>query len=159
MILSHHHHDHSGGIRAYAAIGAELIVAEGDRDFVTQCLARPHTINPDTLVATATRPTIRTVGDNCLSLGGGAIEIHRISSPHSAENLLVYVAGVKLLFNADLFNPGLVPPGVAPPPHWLTYSRDFRRQVEALNLDIEILLGAHGALEGRPYQSLIDFTA
>lgn len=158
LILSHHHHDHSGGIRAYAAIGAELIMAQGDRNLVTQCLARPHTIHPDTLAATGTRPTIRTVGDNSLSLGGGAIEIHRISSPHSAENLLVYVASVKLLFNADLFNPGLVPPGVAPPPHWLTYSRDFRRQVEALNLDIELLVGAHGALEGRPYQSLIDFT-
>lgn len=158
LILTHHHHDHSGGIRAYAAIGAELIVAEGDRDFVTQCLARPHTIRPDTLAGTATRPTIRTVADNSLSLGGGAIEVYRISSPHSAENLVVYVAGPKLLFNADLFNPGLVPPGVAPPPYWLTFSQDFRRQVEALNLDIEVLLGAHGALEGRPFQSLVDFT-
>jgi glyoxylase-like metal-dependent hydrolase (beta-lactamase superfamily II) len=158
LILSHHHHDHSGGIRAYAAIGAELIVAEGDRDFITQCLTRPHTIRPDTLAGTAARPTIRTVGDTCLSLGGGAIEVHRISSPHSAENLLVYVAGPKLLFNADLFNPGLVPPGVAPPPYWLIFSRDFRRQVEALNLDIELLIGAHGALEGRPFQSLVDFT-
>lgn len=27
-----------------------------------------------------------------------------------------------------------------------------------LDLDIELLVGAHGALEGRPYQSLIDFT-
>ena len=158
LILSHHHHDHSGGIRAYAAIGAELIVAEGDRDFVTQCLARPHTISPDTLAATATRPTIRTVGDNSLSLGGGAIEVYRISSPHCAQDLLVYVAGPKLLFNADLFNPGLVPPGVAPPPYWLTYSRDFRRQLEALNLEITVLLGAHGAPEGRPFQSLVDFT-
>jgi glyoxylase-like metal-dependent hydrolase (beta-lactamase superfamily II) len=158
LILTHHHHDHSGGIRAYAAIGAELIVAEGDRDFVTQCLARPHTIRPDTLAAAGTRPRIRTVGDNSLSLGGGAIEVHRISSPHSAENLVVYVAGPKLLFNADLFNPGLVPPGVAPPPYWLTFSQDFRRQIEALNLDIEVLVGAHGALEGRPFQSLLDFT-
>lgn len=157
-ILSHHHYDHSGGIRAYAAIGAELVIAEGDRDFVTQCLARPHTISPDTLAGTAARPTIRTVGDNGLSLGGGAIEIHRISSPHCAENLVVYVAGPKLLFNADLFNPGLVPAGVVPPPYWLTYSRDFRRQIEALELDIELLLGAHGALEGRPYQSLVHFT-
>jgi glyoxylase-like metal-dependent hydrolase (beta-lactamase superfamily II) len=158
LILTHHHHDHSGGIRAYAAIGAELIVAEGDRNFVNRCLARPHTICRDTLAATATRPTVRTVADNGLALGGGAIEIHRISSPHSAENLIVYVRSAKLLFNADLFNPGLVPPGVAPPPHWLTFSRDFRRRVEALNLDIEILLGGHGALEGRPYQSLVDFT-
>ena len=158
LILTHHHHDHSGGIRAYAAIGAELIVAEGDRNFVTKCLARPQTIRPDTLAATTTRPTIRTVADTHVSLGGGAIEIHRISSPHSAENLVVYVSSIKLLFNADLFNPGLVPPGVAPPPYWLTFSRDFRHQVEALNLDIEILLGAHGALEGGPFQSLVNFT-
>lgn len=158
LILTHHHYDHSGGIRAYAAIGAELIVAEGDRDFVTQCLGRSHTIRPDTLAATATRPTIRTVADNALGLGGGAVEVHRISSPHSAENLVVYVAGPKLLFNADLFNPGLVRPGVVPPPYWLIFSRDFRRQIEALNLDIELLLGAHGALEGRPFQSLVDFT-
>lgn len=159
LILTHHHHDHSGGIRAYAAIGAELIVAQGDRDFIAQCLDRPHTISPDTLVAVATRPAIRTVGDNSLILGGGEIEIHRISSPHSDENLLVYVTSVRLLFNADLFNPGLVPHGVTPPPHWLTYSRDFRKQVEALNLDIEVLLGAHGVPEGGPYQELIDFTA
>lgn len=158
LILTHHHHDHSGGIRAYAAIGAELVVADGDRDFVTRCLARPHTIRPDTLAGTATQSTIRTVADNSLSLGGGAIEVHRISSPHSAENLVVYVAGPKLLFNADLFNPGLVPPGVAPPPYWLTFSRDFRRQVEALDLDVELLVGAHGNLEGRPYQDLVDFT-
>jgi glyoxylase-like metal-dependent hydrolase (beta-lactamase superfamily II) len=158
LILTHQHHDHSGGIRAYAAIGAELIVAQGDRNFVTRCLARPHTIRPDTLAATATRPTIRTVADDRLSLGGGAIEIYRIWSPHSAENLIVYVPSARLLYNADLFNPGLVPPGVPPPPYWLTFSQDFRRRVEALDLDIEVLLGAHGALEGRPFQSLIDFT-
>jgi len=158
LILTHHHHDHSGGIRAYAAIGAELIVAQGDRDFIAHCLDRPHAISPDTLATAVTQPAIRTVGDNSLILGGGEIEIHRISSPHSAENLLVYVASVKLLFNADLFNPGLVPHGVTPPPHWLTYSRDFRKQVEALNLDIEVLLGAHGVPEGGPYQELIDFT-
>lgn len=158
LILTHHHYDHSGGIRAYAAIGAALIVAEGDRDFVTQCLARPHTIRPDTLAATATRPPIFTVGDTPVVLGGGAIEVHRITSPHCAENLVVYVPSVKLLFNADLFNPGLIPPGVAPPPYWLAYSIDFRRQVEALNLDIEVLVGAHGDPEGGPYQSLISFT-
>jgi glyoxylase-like metal-dependent hydrolase (beta-lactamase superfamily II) len=158
VILTHHHYDHSGGIRAYAAIGTELIVAQGDRDFITQCLDRPHTILPGTLADNATRPTIRTVADDGLSLGGGAIEIYRIPSPHSAENLVVYVASVKLLFNADLFNPGLVPPGVPPPPCWLVISRDFRRRIEALNLDIDILLGAHGAPEGRPYQSLVNFT-
>jgi glyoxylase-like metal-dependent hydrolase (beta-lactamase superfamily II) len=158
LILTHHHHDHSGGIRAYAAIGAELVVAQGDRDFIAQCLKRPHTISSDALAAKPTKITIRIVGDTFFSLGDGEIQVYRISSPHSAENLVVYVASLKLLFNADMFNPGLVPPGVSPPPHWLIYSRDFRHQVEVLNLDIEMLLGAHGVPEGGPYQELIDFT-
>lgn len=157
-ILTHHHHDHSGGIRTYAAIGAKLVLAEGDRAFIHNCLTRPHTIVPDRLAALDIEPAIVTVGDRHLTLGDGAIEVHRISSPHSAEDLVVYVAGPRLLFNADLFNPGLVPRGATPPPYWLTYSRDFRKQIEALDLDIALLVGAHGALEGRPYQSLIDFT-
>lgn len=158
LILTHHHHDHSGGIRPFASIGAELILAEGDRDFITRCLDRPHTIRPDKLSATATRPAIRTIAGNRLCLGGGAIEIHRIPSPHCAENLIVYVKSAKLLFNADMFNPGLIPPGVPPPPYWLLYSRDFRKQLEALDLDIKVMLGAHGVPEARPYRELIDFT-
>ena len=72
--------------------------------------------------------------------------------------LIVYISGVKLLFNADLFNPGLLPPGAAVPPFWLTYSREFLRQLEPLNLSIDLLVGAHGAPEGRPFQSLVNFT-
>jgi glyoxylase-like metal-dependent hydrolase (beta-lactamase superfamily II) len=158
LILTHHHHDHSGGIRAYAAIGAELIMAEGDRAFIADCLQRPHTIAPDTLSLAHVRPTITTVGDIPLSLGGGEVQVHRISSPHSAEDLVIYVADPKALFNADLFNPGLVPRGATRPPHWVEFSREFRKQVEALELDIELLIGAHGSLEGGPYQELIDFT-
>ena len=125
LILSHHHHDHSGGIRAFAALGAELVMAEGDREFIAQCLVRPHTITPDTLSAKPNQPAITAVGDGGLSIGNGGIQMYRIPSSHCAENLVVYVAGMKLLFNADLFNPGLVPPGAPPPPFWLVYSREF----------------------------------
>lgn len=158
LVLTHHHHDHSGGIRAFAALGAELVVAEGDREFVARCLAAPHTILPDSLAASGTRAEIVTVGDAPLALAGGAVAVHRISSPHCAEDLVVHVPRARLLFNADLFNPGLVPRGKTPPPHWLEFSRDFRRKIEALDLDIDLLVGAHGAPEGRPWQSLIDFT-
>jgi glyoxylase-like metal-dependent hydrolase (beta-lactamase superfamily II) len=158
LVLTHHHHDHSGGIRAYAAVGARLIVAEGDLEFVTDVLKRPHTIVPDTLSKLDVKPKIITVGDTRLSLGGGAVEIHRISSPHCAEDLVIYISAPKVLFNADLFNPGLVPGGATPPPYWVKYSKNFREQIEALKLDIELLIGAHGALQGGPYQELIAFT-
>jgi glyoxylase-like metal-dependent hydrolase (beta-lactamase superfamily II) len=158
LVLTHHHYDHSGGIRTYAAIGSELVVAEGDRDFIVDCLERPHTISPDKLAANPRMPKIHTVGDEGFSLGGGAVQIRRISSPHSAEDLVTYVASQKLLFNADLFNPGMIPPGVPPPPFWVKISTDFRGKIEALGLDIELLVGGHGVPEGRPYQDLVDFT-
>lgn len=158
LILTHHHHDHSGGLRAYAAIGVDLVIAEGDLAFVERILSSPHEIAPDSLSEAEVTPRITTVGDAALTLGDGAIGVYRITSPHCAEDLVIYIVGPKLLFNADLFNPGLVPDEAAAPPHWLTYSKDLRRQVEALDLDIAWLVGAHGSLDGRPYQSLIDFT-
>lgn len=158
LILTHHHHDHSGGLRAYAALGAELIIAEGDRAFVERVVSSPHTIQPDSLSGAAVSPRITTVGDDALTLGDGAVAVYRITSPHCAEDLVVYLTGPKLLFNADLFNPGLVRDEAAAPPYWLIYTKDLRRQIEALDLDIAWLVGAHGALDGRPYQSLIDFT-
>lgn len=158
LVLSHHHHDHSGGIRAYAAIGAELIVAEGDRDFITQCLARPHTIRPDTLAGTQARPTIRTVGDDGLIVRRRrpkSTGFHRLIRTKIWSCMSQAPSCCSTPTYSIRSRSARCPP---PPPYWLIFSRDFRRQVEALNLDIELLLGAHGALEGRPYQSFVDFT-
>src|SRR5712664_3980169 len=47
LVLTHHHMDHSGGLRAYIAEGAALVVGQGAGEHFRKVLAAPHTRNPD----------------------------------------------------------------------------------------------------------------
>jgi len=55
VVLTHHHLDHTGGIRAYAAQGAVIIVGKGDRDYFRKVLAAPQTLNRYKVKAVAPR--------------------------------------------------------------------------------------------------------
>ena len=47
LVLTHHHMDHAGGLRAYAAQGAAIVVGRGAAEHYRRVLAAPYTRNPD----------------------------------------------------------------------------------------------------------------
>ena len=49
VIVSHHHFDHSGGLRTYVDEGATIVTHEANKAYYEQAWAAPHTINPDKL--------------------------------------------------------------------------------------------------------------
>ncbi len=106
-IVSHHHFDHSGGLRAAVAEGLTIIGHEGNRQIFSEVVARPATIKPDHL---AKHPApLKFVGvDDHLELKDKSMEVdlyHLIGFDHMAEGLIAHVPGDRLMIEADLSNP------------------------------------------------------
>src|SRR5258708_12746678 len=47
VVLTHHHMDHIGGVRAYVAEGATLVVGQGSGAHFRRILSAPWSRNPD----------------------------------------------------------------------------------------------------------------
>lgn len=105
VVLTHHHIDHTGGIRAYAAQGATLVVGKGNGDFFRKALAAPQTVN---IYGTRgnNSSVIEVDGKWSETVGGRVIEAYSLENPHSAGYVIPYVPDAKLGFVTDLWNPG-----------------------------------------------------
>src|SRR5262249_509519 len=85
-IVSHHHFDHTGGLRAAVAEGLTIIAHEGNRQILSEVVARKATIKPDHL---AKKPApLKFVGvDDHLVLKDKSMEVdlyHVIGFDHMA---------------------------------------------------------------------------
>jgi len=49
LVLTHHHMDHTGGMRTYVAEGTTLIVPSQSVDYFEKAVSAPHTLVPDEL--------------------------------------------------------------------------------------------------------------
>jgi glyoxylase-like metal-dependent hydrolase (beta-lactamase superfamily II) len=105
LVLTHHHIDHAGGLRAYMAEGATLVVGKGDGAFFRTVLAAPQAMNPYAPKYTAPK-VIEVASKWTVKDGGREIEAYVIANPHAAGYLLPYIPDAKLGFVSDLWNPG-----------------------------------------------------
>src|SRR5437764_3920082 len=53
LVLTHHHKDHTGGMRTYAAEGATIIVPSQSKEYFEQVVRAPHTLVPDEQIGSA----------------------------------------------------------------------------------------------------------
>jgi len=110
LVLSHHHMDHAGGLRAYAAAGATLIVGKGDAEHFHRVLAAPFTRNPDLPARDLTGTPIIEVADrHVLNDGSREVSVYVVDNPHAAGMLIGYVPDAKLGWVVDIWNPGRDP--------------------------------------------------
>jgi glyoxylase-like metal-dependent hydrolase (beta-lactamase superfamily II) len=108
LVLTHHHMDHAGGLRAYAAQGATIIVGKGTRDHYRQVLAVPFTRNPDLPSSDVSRSEIVEVATRrVLSDGQREVHVYAIEpNPHATGLLIGYLPDTRLGFVTDLWSPG-----------------------------------------------------
>jgi len=139
VVNTHHHWDHSGGLRRYVAEGAQIITHQENIDWYRATMFGPNTwkLMPDTLTKYndanifPRNPTFIGVGNRYMltdrawgsDTTGRVMEIHNTvgGSPpysnHDEWNLAVYLPTEKFVINADLYSPpaaGATPPAEPP---------------------------------------------
>ena len=107
LVLTHHHMDHTGGLRAYIAQGATLVVGKGAAEHFRSVLAAPFRRNPDLQARDLSRAPITEVADKqVFSDGQREVVAYVIENPHAAASLIGYVPAERLGFVTDLWSPG-----------------------------------------------------
>ena len=118
LVNTHHHFDHSGGLRAAVAEGLTIITHEINRSLYERLVEREHSVVRDRLAENSMPLMLETVtGDEKFELRSGnrVMEIYRIQGDtHNDGILMVYLPRERILIEADVYTPGRPGgPGVA----------------------------------------------
>ena len=106
LVLTHHHMDHTGGMRTYVAEGAKVIVPAEDKTYFEKDVKMPHTIVPDDLQKKPHAAEIIGVKDQMtLKDDTSEIRIYNIPNPHAQGFLLLHVVTGNILYVTDLISP------------------------------------------------------
>jgi glyoxylase-like metal-dependent hydrolase (beta-lactamase superfamily II) len=135
VVNSHHHFDHSGGIRAAVAEGLTVITHEGNVAMFKEQAMRAHTLVPDALQKNPKPLMIEGVsGERVLSDSTMTVNLYPVSGPHSETMLMAYFPRERMLVEADVYNPG----GAVQ-----MFAGQFLEEVKKRNLRIDRMVPLH----------------
>ncbi len=139
VIVTHHHFDHSGGVRAAVSEGLSVIAQKGTAAFFQSAMTRPHTIVPDALSKNQKPLKIDTVDEELeLKDATQTLELYHIAgSPHADTLLMAYFPRERILVEADVFTPGAA---VAP------YASNLMENITKRKLRIDTIVPIHGTI-------------
>ena len=105
-ITSHHHFDHTGGLRTAIAEGLTIITQAGNVAWFEDLARRPVQAFPDALSRNPQQIKTRGVDDHLrLSDGKLTVDVYRVvSNNHMAHGLMAYIPEHRLLIQGDLFD-------------------------------------------------------
>jgi L-ascorbate metabolism protein UlaG (beta-lactamase superfamily) len=170
VVNTHHHFDHSGGLRTYFSQGTTVVTHESNKEYYRDILFHPAawTLKPDRMsiynpmyMISRRPPPIETVGGDTRNTapyvvtdGVRILEVfhvqdmaYELGEPsyrqgnHGADMLMAYLPKEKILLNADLYTPQAQG---APPPALTPGMRTLYRNMVKLKLDVEQHVPIHG---------------
>jgi glyoxylase-like metal-dependent hydrolase (beta-lactamase superfamily II) len=103
VIVSHHHFDHSGGVRAAVARGLTIVARRGNEGIFREMVARPAPNFPDAL-ARNPQPLKFLPVDEQLTLDDGTMRVdvyHAVGHLHMAEAVFAYIPGPRIFLEGD----------------------------------------------------------
>jgi glyoxylase-like metal-dependent hydrolase (beta-lactamase superfamily II) len=146
LIVSHHHFDHSGGVRAFAGEGATLITHDASRQYFEKIVAAPATVSPDHLAKSGKKAAVEGVRDRrVLTDGTRTVEIRQIAGiQHADDMLMVYLPKEKLLIEADAYTPPA--PNTAPMSPPSPFSVSLAENITKQGVAVDQILPLHGRM-------------
>jgi len=144
LINSHHHFDHSGGLRTWVDEGAIIVTHQMNKAYYEQAWATQHTLGPDKLASSKKPATFETFSAKyVLADDKRPVEIHEIvGSGHADGFLMIYLPKQQILAEADAYTPAAA--DAPPPPTPNPFSVNLYENIERLKLDVKQIAGLHG---------------
>lgn len=146
LVTTHHHFDHTAGMRAAIAEGMTVITQAGNTEWVANMARRPHTLSPDALAKNATRLVVEAVdGEKEFTDGPQRVVLYHVAgNPHSDTMLMAYIPRDRLVIEVDAFSPGSA---VQP------YAANLLENIQKRKLRVDKIVPLHGAIA--PFAELV----
>jgi len=146
VVNTHHHIDHSGGLRTYVAEGATVVTHQMNQPFYERLFQVPRTVSADKLSQNPRAAVFETVSDqHAITDGTRTLDLYHIEgNGHNDGILMAYLPRERVLIEADVFTP---PPPNAPPPSAVSaYTSNLDENIQRLRLNPQQILPLHGRI-------------
>jgi glyoxylase-like metal-dependent hydrolase (beta-lactamase superfamily II) len=144
LVTTHHHFDHTGGLRTYVAEGATVVTHQSNVAYFERAAMAPATLMPDMQAKSPKQAMFQGVSEKTtLTDGNQTIEIYPTTGDtHTNEYTLIYLPKSRVLVEADAFSPGPAdaPAPAMPPPNAVTLAD----QIRDLKLNVATIAPIHG---------------
>jgi glyoxylase-like metal-dependent hydrolase (beta-lactamase superfamily II) len=142
VAVTHHHSDHSGGLRSFVAEGAAVVTTAGNATYVKALVASKQLHDK---LSTNGKPLKLELLDGrkrVFTDGMQVLELHDIGpNPHAREMLVAYLPKQRIVFQGDLFFSPFDGQQVG---FAQESTQHFAAKVRELGFSVDKLVGVHG---------------